>query len=167
MHGVFSRREDYPAEERFDTMVHHRDPKTGQISKKTPYTLRVVNGQQRFIRDGVEFYPNGKQVNPAQCIDEAMKKNNFVESTQNHAFRAEDEKYIHPIMGEMFKVRDEINAQVKTLMGEMVNIAAALRDQSKGIMAGPEAPSLAAPPKLEVVPAKVEPVQAQAPKDKK
>lgn len=48
----------------FDSRVHHVDPKTGKLTKKTPYSLKVVNGQQIFIdtNTGRKYYPNGEEV---------------------------------------------------------------------------------------------------------
>lgn len=51
----------------FDLKTHHRDAKTGQITKVTPYTLKIDrDGREIFIRDGVKYFSNGEQVDPNQ-----------------------------------------------------------------------------------------------------
>lgn len=52
----------------FDLKVHHRDSKTGKISKETPYTMVV--SQERgtmFKRNGVEYHPDGSLKNPPKA----------------------------------------------------------------------------------------------------
>ena len=48
----------------FDLKTHHRDPKTGQITRKTPYQLRVEGGQMRYMRNGVAYHPDGSKFDP-------------------------------------------------------------------------------------------------------
>lgn len=48
----------------FSLKVHHKHPKSGKLVKITPYQMVVsANGGTRYIRDGVEYHPNGDPVN--------------------------------------------------------------------------------------------------------
>ncbi len=126
MHGIHSKRDEYPEEKRFDIKVHHRDPKHGGITKITPYTLKIIDGQQRFLRNGIEYYPNGEPVNPALCLAKKQIEQNKIEAFQQNAFRGGDKQYMNPIMEEMMKVRDQVIGEITGLMGEVKKIIAAL-----------------------------------------
>lgn len=63
----------------FDLRVQHFDPKTKKIVKENHYVMKV--SQERgtiFIRDGIEYYPNGepviKPVPEVETIKEEKKK---------------------------------------------------------------------------------------------
>lgn len=65
----------------FDLRVQHFDPKTKKIVKENHYIMKV--SQERgtiFIRDGIEYYPNGEPVHPVvpeiktEKIEEKKKK---------------------------------------------------------------------------------------------
>jgi hypothetical protein len=59
----------------FDYKVHHRDPKTGRVTKASPYTMKVSKEDgQVLIRGGVRFYPNGDPIQPIEVPVEAEKK---------------------------------------------------------------------------------------------
>ena len=54
----------------FDLVTHRRD-KHGKVKSKSPYRLHVVNGQQRFERDGKFYFPNGEEIPAAPAPKKA------------------------------------------------------------------------------------------------
>lgn len=61
--------------EGFDLKVHHRDPKTGAVTKATPYRMVVSKDHgTRFHRDGIEYYPDGSRVTPLPVEKQEEKK---------------------------------------------------------------------------------------------
>jgi len=50
--------------EGFDTKVHHKNPKTGQLEKVTPYSYHVGPEGTFYKRRGVRYRVNGEQIDP-------------------------------------------------------------------------------------------------------
>jgi hypothetical protein len=122
-----------PLEKKFDTRVHIRNPKTGQIVRVQPYKLVIRDGQQRFFRDGLEFYPNGDPVDPAAY----MKKKGGKTSPQHssNAFADNDRKYMAPLedelnqfkVGMMKELSEFKNAIFSAIKEEVIPLVAALK----------------------------------------
>lgn len=45
----------------FDLMVHHRDAKSGKITRETPYRCEIHKGVRYFARDGKWFTEAGEE----------------------------------------------------------------------------------------------------------
>lgn len=114
-----------PLPKRFDTRVEIRDPKTGDVIRRQPYRLIIRNGEQRFIRDGIEYYPNGDPVDPALYLVKQEKAN----EKPRGAFQEQDEKYKQPIVAEMVALRDSMMGELRSLKEELFAIASVLKEE--------------------------------------
>lgn len=118
-------------QKKFDLKVHIRDPKTGRIVRTEPYSLRISSVGQVFTRHGVDYHPDGTQIDPAQKpiitktkeeiqseliekglqVDSEKKK---IEAERQH-FRNEAKKKDNEIAN-MSKSIEELQAQVAALL---------------------------------------------------
>lgn len=54
----------------FDLTVHHRDPKSGQVLRVTPYKYVCTKDEGNYyIRDGVKYNPDGSLMKDATSVE--------------------------------------------------------------------------------------------------
>jgi len=127
---------------KFDLKTHIRDRKTGEVVKRNPYKMIVSPGGVRLLRDGVENYPDGAQVNPNQkptvkkTVSEKSEELAKIEAELNQkAERLQDYKksIVEDAKQEISAEKDELlelRREIKTEMDKL-NEAKAELDKDK------------------------------------
>lgn len=123
----------------FDLKTHIRNKKTGAIEQVRPYTLKISNGQMIYIRDGVQYHPDGEQVDRNQTPTV--------------------QKSVEEIKKEMIQKGLKFDETVKKLEVERM----ALQEELKVLRAKNKQPEPGSKPAVK--PVEVDSVNAEKPKD--
>lgn len=107
----------------FDLTVHHRDPKTGAITKEDHYALHIGQDGHLFERpigSGMMYYANGvlaKDLYKDKRESEAKAKENEIQAKADSEKKAQDER-MASLSDERKKIIEEANREADAIVAE-------------------------------------------------
>jgi chromosome condensin MukBEF ATPase and DNA-binding subunit MukB len=119
--------------EEFDHRVTIRDPKTGVVVREQPYRMEVVAGVKRYFRDGIEYHPNGRPVNPEIYAKHLEEKRTKRKQQRFQEASILDQK--SAALGEISQMKEALQSSFSEQMKELKDFRDELLEIARGLKA--------------------------------